>query len=215
MDFALQEWTWTDFWLYGIVMIVIGSWVLYHFMAPGNWREWAGAGLVQAFIIALYAEMYGFPLTIYALTTFLPIKVPLVHNSGHLWATLLGYGEDGAAIEMLIGTVFIGTGLVFIVRGWVRIYFAKGNLTTDGVYALVRHPQYTGIFSAVFGQLIHWPTIPTLMLSPLIFWLYVRLARRDEQHLVETFGPAYLEYRERVPMFLPHWQDLRQLFAPS
>ncbi|CCV09395.1 Isoprenylcysteine carboxyl methyltransferase [Mesorhizobium metallidurans STM 2683] len=215
MDTTLQEWTVTEFWPYAVVMIVIGSWALYHFMAPASWREWVGAGLIQAFIIALYGEMYGFPLTIYALTTFLPIKIPLVHSSGHLWATLLGYGESGDAIEMLAGSVFVVIGLVMIVRGWVRIYFANDALTTDGIYRLVRHPQYTGIFLAVFGQLIHWPTIPTLLLSPVIIWLYVRLAKREERRLLEKFGPAYREYQQRVPMFFPRWQDFRQMLSPS
>lgn len=213
MDTPLQEWTWTELWPYAVLMIAIASWGLYHFMAPANGREWAGAGLVQAFIIALYAEMYGFPLTIYTLTTFLPINIPLLHNSGHLWATLLGYGENGHVIEMLAGSIFIVTGLVMIMRGWVRIYFAKGSLTTDGIYELLRHPQYTGIFLAVVGQLIHWPTIPTLLLSPVIIWLYARLAKREERYLLEKFGDAYREYHQRVPMFLPHWHDLRQKLA--
>ena len=215
MDVALQEWTWTELWPYAVLMIVIGSWGLYHFMAPSGWREWAGAGLIQAFIIALYAEMYGFPLTIYVLTTFLPIKIPLVHDSGHLWATLLGYGRGGDVIEMLAGSVFIVTGLLLIVRGWVRIYFAGDNLITDGIYRLMRHPQYSGIFLAIFGQLVHWPTIPTLLLSPVIVWLYVRLARREEGRMIEKFGSAFLTYREHVPMFFPRWQSLRQLLGLS
>lgn len=213
MDIPLQEWTWTELWPYAILMIVPVSWALYYFMAPANWREWAGAGLLQGFIIALYAEMYGFPLTIYTLTTFLPIKIPLVHNSGHLWATLLGYGEGGDAIEMLAGSVVIVTGLVMIARGWVRIYFAKGNLTTDGIYSLVRHPQYAGIFLIIIGQLIHWPTIPTLLLSPAIIWLYVRLAKREDQSLLDKFGLTYCEYRQHVPMFVPHWHVLRQMLV--
>lgn len=215
MDVTLQEWTVTELWPYAVLMIVIGSWLLYHFLAPASWREWAGAGLIQAFIIALYAEMYGFPLTIYVLTTFLPIKIPLVHNSGHLWATLLGYGENGDAVEMFAGSVFVVIGLIMIVRGWVRIYFANDVLTTDGIYSFVRHPQYTGIFLAVFGQLIHWPTIPTLVLSPFIIWLYVRLAKREEQNLLEKFGPVYRDYQERVPRFFPHWQDFQKMLSPS
>lgn len=214
MEVALHEWTWTELWPYAVMMSVIGSWALYYFLAPKGWREWMGAGLVQAFIIALYAEMYGFPLTIYVLTSFLPIKLPLLHNSGHLWATLLGYGEGGQTIEMLLGSLFVIAGLLLIARGWVRIYFANGSLTTDGIYGLTRHPQYTGIFLAIFGQLIHWPTIPTLVLSPFIVWLYVRLAFREERRMVEKFGSAYLDYRQHVPMFLPRWQDIRQALTP-
>ena len=215
MDTSLQEWTWTELWPYSVLMIVIASWGLYHFLAPTNWREWVGAVVVQAFIIALYGEMYGFPLTIYMITTFLPIKIPLVHSSGHLWATLLGYGEGGGEVEMLAGSVLIVIGLVMIVRGWVRIYFADGALTTDGIYRVARHPQYGGIFLIILGQLIHWPTIPTLLLSPLIILLYVRLARQEEQRLLKKFGSAYVEYQENAPMFFPHWQDLRLLLATS
>ena len=206
---------WLQLWPYAILMIVIASWVLYHFLAPETWREWAGVGLVQAFIIALYAEMYGFPLTIYFLTSVLPLDIPLVHESGHLWATLLGYGDAGAVIEMMIGYVFVITGLLMIIKGWVRIYFAGWKLLTDGVYGIVRHPQYTGIFLAVFGQIVHWPTIPTLVLAPVIILAFVHLARHEEARLIEQFGPAYVAYQQRVPMFFPRWHTVRQMIAES
>jgi len=106
-------------------------------------------------------------------------------------------------------------GVVLVVRGWVRIYFARGGLTTDGVYRITRHPQYTGLFLAIFGQLIHWPTIPTLVLAPIIVWLYVRLASREERRMEEKFGAAYAEYRQRVPMFLPRLSAFQELFPTS
>lgn len=205
---------WLRLWPYAILMIVITSWALYHFFVPVSWREWAGAGLVQAFIIALYAEMYGFPLTIYVLTSVLPVDIPLVHHSGHLWATLLGYGQIGAAIEMAIGYTFVVAGLLLIIKGWIKVYFASGQLVTDGIYRLMRHPQYTGIFLAIFGQLVHWPTILTLALAPLIVLAFVGLARREEARFIGQSGSAYIDYRGRVPMFFPRWHDVYQLIAP-
>ncbi|MBI4342207.1 MAG: isoprenylcysteine carboxylmethyltransferase family protein [Candidatus Omnitrophica bacterium] len=211
MESSLEQWR--TMWPYAVLMIVIASWVLYHFLAPASWRDWAGAGAVQAFIIALYAEMYGFPLTIYFLTSVLPLDIPLVHDSGHLWATLLGYGRGGQITEMTIGYAFIFIGLILVIRGWVAVYFDGDRLLTEGVYGVVRHPQYTGIFLVVFGQLVHWPTIPTLMLAPVIVLAYAHLARREEARLAERFGNAYAEYRQRVPMFFPRWGQLRQLIA--
>jgi protein-S-isoprenylcysteine O-methyltransferase Ste14 len=136
----------------------------------------------------------------------------LTGYSGHLWATLLGYGSTGAMLEMLLGGAFIVVGLMLLIRGWVQVYRASldGRLATEGVYGLVRHPQYTGIMLAVFGQIIHWPTVITLLLFPVIIYAYVHLARREEVALSARFGEAYLAYRQRLPMFFPSRQEWRE-----
>ena len=172
-----------------------------------------GAGLVQAFIIALYAEMYGFPLTIYLLTGFLGIDLPLTAYSGHLWPTLLGYGAAGAMVEMLLGYTFVMLGILLLIEGWREVHRASrdGRLASAGLYGVVRHPQYVGILLAVFGQLIHWPTIITFLLFPFIVWIYVRLAHNEEAKMINQFGDEYRGYQERVSMFLPRlgeWQRL-------
>ena len=185
--------------------IALAACAVYLFLAPSNWREWVGAGLVQAFIIALYAEMYVFPLTIYVLKGVLQTDIPLAHTSGHLWATLLGYGPFGAVFEMMLGSIVLVAGLLLIVKGRVQVYFHGDTLLTEGVYKIVRHPQYAGIFLVIFGLLFHWPTIPTLLLTPVIIGLYVRLARREEADLIDRYGIQYEQYQELVPMFVPGW----------
>lgn len=192
-------------WGMTFIMIVLGLWVVTKFLVPQNWKEWSRAGVLQAFIVALYVEMYGFPLTIYLLTSFLGFEIPWLHFKGHLWAALLGLGETGAMIEMFIGLSIVVVGISLIFRGWRLVYKARkeDRLVTEDVYAYVRHPQYTGIYLAVFGQLVHWPTLPTLLLFPLIIWLYYSLAKKEEKSMLEKFGKDYENYMREVPMFFP------------
>ena len=133
-------------WLLAIIMIVIASWFFYRYLAPKSRHEWAGAGVVQAFIIALYAEMYGFPLTIYLLARFGGIDKQ--NLDANLWSTLVGLGETGMFVSMILGYVllFFGIGLFF--QGWRQVYKARDEhkLVTSKLYALARHPQYTGLF---------------------------------------------------------------------
>mgnify|MGYP001594621610 CR=1 FL=1 len=207
----------TGYWQLTILMVVIASWLLYRYVAPRGWKEWSRAGLVQAFIIALYAEMYGFPLTIYILSGFLGLDIPWLHQSGHLWATLFGWGDVGAVVEMLVGYSFVFLGIALLIEGWREVYRARreGRLATHRLYGVVRHPQYTGIFLAIFGQLIHWPTIPTLVLFPAILWACARLARREEAQMVERFGDDYLAYGRQVPRFVPRRGEWRRLLEET
>lgn len=203
------------FWELSIIMVVIASWILYRYVAPKGWREWTRAGLVQAFIIALYAEMYGFPLTIYLLTGWLGIKLPWAHDTGHLWAYLFGWGPLGVMVEMIVGYTFVFAGISLLAEGWREVYLAtkEGRLATDKLYGVVRHPQYMGIFLAIFGQLIHWPTIPTVVLFPVIVWAYYRLAKKEEDQMVQEFGTAYEAYRQSVPMFFPRQGEWKKLMS--
>lgn len=191
-------------WTIALIMIVVVSWIFYRYFAPHSWREWTGAGLVQAFIIALYAEMYGFPLTIYLIARFTGLDQGYV--SANLWATLLGVGPTGMLIAMIVGYALAFLGIGLFAQGWRQVYRARatGELVTDGLYRFVRHPQYTGLFVALFGEgVVHWPTLFSVGLFPLIVFAYYRLARREERRLIEEFGEAYRSYQRQVPMFIP------------
>jgi methanethiol S-methyltransferase len=203
-------------WAVSLIMIVVVSWIFYRYFAPKSWREWAGAGLVQAFIIALYAEMYGFPLTIYLLVRFFGIDRGDLN--ANLWSTLLGMGEVGMLISMVFGYTLVFLGIGLFAEGWRQVYRAREQkrLATDGLYGVVRHPQYLGLFLALFGEgVVHWPTVFSVGLFPVIVLAYVVLARSEERRMVREFGEAYVAYQRRVPMFIPRGSGWRQLVDRS
>jgi protein-S-isoprenylcysteine O-methyltransferase Ste14 len=193
-------------WGLAITMIVVSLFFIFKFIPMRTRLGKRSGGALIAFIVALFAEMYGFPLTIYLASHFVGIDISLDHISGHLLGdliTYLGLG-NGWLIVMLLSNVLILIGIWIISSGWERVYASQGELVTDGIYRHMRHPQYTGIFIITLGFMIQWPTLATLVLWPFVIWMYVRLARREERDVHEQHPAAYREYMERTPMFFPN-----------
>jgi protein-S-isoprenylcysteine O-methyltransferase Ste14 len=162
-------------------------------------------GAFVAFLVALFTEMYGFPLTIYVLTSLFgksyPTVSPFRHQEGHLWATLTGWKY--ASLICSLGSLVAVGGMVLVWSGWRRIHGSRGKLVRDGIYAYVRHPQYLGLMLITGGMLIQWPTFITLLMWPILALAYSRLARREERALEGQFGSEYAEYQSKVPPFFP------------
>lgn len=191
-------------WGLAVIVIVIASWLMYRYLAPASWKEWTRAGVLQAFIIAFYAEMYGFPLTIYFLARYFGLDLAW-SEGGNLWAQLFGT-PVAHLVAMALGYTIVFFGATLVADGWRRVHRARreGRLVTEGVYSRVRHPQYTGLFLIVFGEgIVHWPTIFSVVAFPVIVVAYTILARKEERRMVAELGDEYRQYQRRVPMFIP------------
>jgi protein-S-isoprenylcysteine O-methyltransferase Ste14 len=200
---------------YGLwLLVIINSAVFilfaFSFFKPATKRDWRSFGAFSAFIIALFTEMYGFPLTIYLLSGWLQSRYPqinwLSHDAGHLLEMLFGWKANPHAGPFhILSFVLIGGGFILIATSWRVLHEAQQRhaLAISGPYSHVRHPQYVGFVLVLFGFLLQWPTLLTLAMFPVLVFMYVRLARTEEREALATFGSAYERYMRDVPAFIP------------
>lgn len=208
-------------WLLVIVNAFIILVFAFSFFRPRTRRDWRTFGAFSAFVIALFTEMYGFPLTIYLLSGWLTSRYPEIdwfsHDSSHLLQTLLGWSGNAHAGPLhLVSNVLILGGLILLGAAWRVLYRAQrsGTLACKGPYAFIRHPQYTAFIAIMVGFLIQWPTLPTLIMFPVLVFIYVRLAKREEREAADLLGEVYLRYAARVPRFLPRRRKAHSDFGP-
>ncbi|HMP11613.1 MAG: isoprenylcysteine carboxylmethyltransferase family protein [Hydrogenophaga sp.] len=182
----------------------------FSFFKPATTRDWRSFGAFSAFIVALFVEMYGFPLTIYLLSGWLATRFPgldlLTHNTGHLWSTLLGEtGDPHFGVLHLASYVFLGYGFYLLSSAWHVLYHAqrKHSLATTGPYARIRHPQYVAFVLILLGFLLQWPTLLTLLMFPVLLLMYGRLAITEENEMRQQFGADYDAYAQSIPRFFP------------
>ena len=197
-------------WSLVVINVAVFAMFAFSFTHPRTARDWRSFGAFTAFLIALFTEMYGFPLTIYLLSGWLQQRYPgldlLSHNAGHLWETLLGSGGDPHLNPLhLLSNFLVAAGFILLAAAWRVLYAAQQahRLATTGPYTHVRHPQYVGFILIMLGFLVQWPTILTVVMFPILVWMYVRLARREEGEVQTEFGATYTQYAAATPAFFP------------
>jgi len=195
-------------------LVVINSLVFiifaFSFAKPQSPRDWRSFGAFSAFVVALFTEMYGFPLTIYALSGWLGSRFPgidfLSHDAGHLLEMLFGWRANPhfGPFHILSNLLIFG-GFILLAKAWDVLYKAQREhrLATTGPYAYVRHPQYVGFILIMLGFLLQWPTLVTLAMFPVLAYMYAHLARVEERDVIAEFGEEYLRYSSETPAFFP------------
>ncbi|MFQ6004471.1 MAG: methyltransferase family protein [Woeseia sp.] len=198
--------------LWSLVIINSAIFIIFafSFAKPKSTKDWRSLGVFSAFVVALFTEMYGFPLTIYLFSGWLQTRFPgtdiFSHEAGHLWNTMIGWDINPHVdpLHIMSNVVIVG-GFVMLASAWRVLHAAQQQkeLAVDGIYARMRHPQYVGFIVIMFGFLLQWPTLPTAVMFPILVYVYVRLARREEQDAIEEFGDHYRDYMAVTPAFIP------------
>ena len=203
---------------YGLwTLVVLNSAIFlmfaFSFFKPQTARDWRSFSAFGAFIVALFVEMYGFPLSIYLMSGWLQTKYPnldlMSHNTGHLWSTLLGEkGDPHFGVLHIASYVFLAYGFYLLSSAWNVLYHAqrRNQLATTGPYARIRHPQYVAFVLILLGFLLQWPTLLTLLMFPILLVMYTRLAITEEAEMRARFGAAFDAYAARTPRFVPSWR---------
>ncbi len=206
-SFPFEAWygNWRDVFIVSAVFLVFVLGLVW----PRGRAEWRNAGLYSAFLISLFVEMFGVPLTIFLVAPLL--DVPAIEfglSESHLWAYLLDRAQVvpldwGVYLVMTISFALIAIGLALVAVGWAQVFGARYQLVTTGIYRIVRHPQYLGLILVIAAFNIQWPTILTLLMAPVLIVMYVHQARREDKELEARFGEAFVGYASRVPAFIP------------
>lgn len=195
-------------WLLVLVNVVIFLYFIKSAFQPQTKTDWTTYRWMGAFIVALFVEMYGFPLTIFLLTSYFGnrLTIDFSHNSGHLLNTLLGIkGDPHVDLLHILSNVLIIGSIILIGSSWKVLYKASrdNSLAGSGPYRYVRHPQYLGFILLIAGFLLQWPTLITLVMAPILIVRYIRLALSEEKTMMQKHGKDYRRYQRAVPRFYP------------
>lgn len=198
--------------LWGLVILNSLVFIIFalSFARPQSPRDWRSFGAFSAFLVALFTEMYGFPLTIYVLSGWLSTRFPgidfLSHDAGHLLEVMFGWKANPHFGPFhLLSNLSIFGGFLVLASAWKVLYAAQRahHLATTGLYARMRHPQYAGFILIMGGFLLQWPTLLTLAMFPVLVFMYGWLARKEEADMERDFGEPWRAYARRTPRFFP------------
>ncbi len=182
---------------------------LHHWLVPCLWAAW----MLAWCLLALYARKG---------TRLEGLQSRLLHFSIIGCAvTLLSVPQTGTLSWRMLpagqGTFLTGAALALAGLGfaiWARVHLGRywsGALTLKqghrlirtGPYALVRHPIYTGVITAIAGTAVTLGELRGALAVVLVTTAYVRKIVIEERALFREFGLEHARYRERVKALVP------------
>lgn len=201
------------YWSVAVFNIAVFAFFAIAYIRPQTKLDWRSLGVFMGFVVAFFTEMYGFPFTIYLFSGWLSHRYPNIdlfsHHYGRLWQTIFELQSTTSFYTFfVVSNVFIWGGVIFLGWCWKILHRAQRakKVASQGPYRWMRHPQYAAFIIIMIGFLIQWPTLPTLILFPVLIITYAQLAKREERESLKMFGDAYLEYQKRTPRFLPFFR---------
>lgn len=207
-----------QWWLAALNILLFGYFIGEAFK-PVTKVDWRSFQMIMAFIIALFLEMYGFPLTIFLLTSVFGGRLPGVdftHNSGHLLSDFLGFrGDPHFSPPHILSYILVIGGIILLGKAWKILYKSarKHVLAKSGPYAYIRHPQYLAFILIIIGFLLQWPTLITLFMAPILIWQYLRLGGQEDRQMLAQFGNEYRTYQRQTPGYIPKITPLVAAFV--
>lgn len=186
------------FTIYFVLFLVSG-------IIPFRRREKLAGGMWLSFVIALYVEMFGLPLTLFVLSS---LGQSVTYAQSHLIVFALHLDPVGRPYMLiqLLSRLLMISSIALIFFGWRQIWKAKGRLVTDGLYGSVRHPQYLGLILFITGLILYRATLLTIPMGMFMIAGYVWLTKKEERKLIKRFGDRYVKYKKAAPMMIPSFR---------
>ena len=127
-----------------------------------------------------------------------------------LWFSITALPDD---LVLMLGTPFIvaGAALRLLASGFIT---KNRELATDGPYAIVRHPLYTGNIAIVSGFAIASGQWWAVVIALAFFWFYYPTAiEYEDRKLHSLFGDRWLQWAGDVPALMPTFRNLASAFS--
>ena len=127
----------------------------------------------------------------------------------HLSTQLLTKMSLLSLVLHILGVILIVIGVAIRILAWLQIPNTHriGNLVTNGIYSRTRNPVYLAFMLIIAGIAFLFPGLLTLIWLIICIAVLYGLAKAEERDLERVYGDKYLDYKRKVPLFIPRLKN--------